>query len=310
MKLSFCVPTWNGARFLPATLRSLLEVRGVELEVVIGDDASSDGSAEVARKTAAELERGRAANRVTVHAFRDRLGLAGNWNRTLRLARGDVVCLFGQDDRCVPGFAEKLVAPLERHPECALAFGRREFELADDESRAALGDFFERRYPEMLRPFDERLRAVGESIPPEVMIEEAMRFLFEINLVGEPSFVVMRRDHPAVMRGFDERMEQMIDWELFTRFFADAPLARCHEVVGTYHVHQSGSSLRNSRLSRHYREYDYLLGLVLDRFARRLAPEQAKALAARREEARRLAVEHAAKEAKGTEGAAPAKVAT
>ncbi len=290
--LSFCVPAWNGARFLPQTLKALLAVRGVELEIVVGDDASDDGSAAIARRTAAELRDAR----VTVHPFRERLGLAGNWNRTLRLARGDYVCLFGQDDRCRPQFAERLVGLLERHRGCPLAFGRREFELADEESRRAVGDFFERRYPEMVRPFDERLRQVGEVVPPEVMIAEAMRFTFEINLIGEPSFVVLRRDHPAVARGFDERMEQMIDWEFFTRFFADAPIAQCREVVGTYHVHESGSSIRNARLSRHYNEYDYFLGVALERFAPRLAPDQRRALEERRIEVRRLALDHAAKE--------------
>jgi glycosyltransferase involved in cell wall biosynthesis len=291
-RLTFCVPTWNGALFLPETLRDLLAVRGVELEVVVGDDGSDDASWEAALRVAAEL----GDARVAVHAFRDRLGLAGNWNRTLRLARGDYVCLFGQDDRCRPDLAERLVGLLERHPRCALAFGRREFVLADEESRRAVGDFFERRYPEMLRPFEARLRSIGEEIGADVMIEEAMRFRFEINLIGEPSFVVFRRDHPAVARGFDERMEQMIDWEFFTRFFVDAPIARCDEVVGSYRVHRGGSSLRNARLSRHYRELDLLLGIVLERFARRLAPEQAAALELRRAEARSLAVEHAAKE--------------
>jgi glycosyltransferase involved in cell wall biosynthesis len=291
-RLTFCVPTWNGARFLPTTLRALLAVRSAEIEVVIGDDASEDGSAEVARWVASEC----GDRRVTVHAFRERLGLAGNWNRVLRLARGDFVCLFGQDDRCRPDFAEKLVSLLERHRDCALAFGRRDFELADEESRRGVGDFFERRYPEMLAPFETRLRRVGEVIPTTVMIEEAMRFQFEINLIGEPSFCIMRRDHPAVALGFDERMKQMIDWEFFTRFFADGPIARCHEVVGTYHVHARGSSLANARLARHYREYDYLIGVTLARFARQLAPDQVLALNERRVEVQRLVLEHTAKE--------------
>jgi hypothetical protein len=214
----------------------------------------------------------------------------------LRLARGDYVCLFGHDDRCRPGFAEQLVPLLERHRDCALAFGRREFELADEATRRAMGEFFERRYPEMIAPFEARLRATGAVIPTAVMVEEAMRFRFEINLVGEPSFCVVRRDHPAVARGFDEQMQQMIDWEFATRFFADGPIARCHDVVGTYHIHSRGSSLANARLSRHYREYDHLLGVVRERFARHLTPEQARALDERRTEVRRLAVEHAAKE--------------
>jgi glycosyltransferase involved in cell wall biosynthesis len=291
-RLTFCVPTWNGAHFLPTTLRLLLAVRGVDVEVIVGDDASEDGSAEVARRVASEL----GDRRVFVYAFRERLGLAANWNRVLRLAHGDFVCLFGQDDRCRPDFAQKLVGLLERNRDCALAFARREFEIADEQSRNVVGEFFEQHYPGMLAPFEARLLAVGEVIPTAVMLEEAMRFRFEINLIGEPSFCLVRRNHPAVVRGFDERMEQMIDWEFFTRFFADGPIARCHDVVGTYRLHARGSSLANARLSRHYREYDYLIGITLARFARQLAPGQVRALEMRRVEVQRLAAEHAAKE--------------
>ena len=291
-RLSFCVPTFEGAAFLPRTLAALLAVEDAAIEVIVGDDASRDGSAEVARRIA--MERGDA--RVAVHAFTDNLGLAGNWNRTLRLARGEFVCLFGQDDLCRPDFARRLCGLLERHRDCALAFGRREFHLADEESRRTVGDFFERRYPEMMRPFEARIAPHGETVPAAVMIDEALRFQFEINLIGEPSFCVMRRGHPALARGFDERLQQLIDWELWTRFFAAGPIARCDAVVGTYHVHSRGTSMKNAPLSRHYRELDLLLGITLERFAAKLAGDARAALEARREEARRLAVEHAAKE--------------
>ena len=292
-RLSFCVPTWNGAPFLERTLQSLLAVRWPAVEIVVGDDASDDGTPELARRLAAADPRGR----IVVHAFRDRLGLAGNWNRVLRLARGELCCLFGQDDTCRPEFAERLASRLLRRDDVALACGRRDFHVADVPTRAAIGDFFEQRYPEMMRPFEARVRELGELLPPRVMVDEAMRFAFEINLIGEPSFALFRRDHPAVRAGFDESLQQLIDWEFWTRFFAAGPIARCHDVIGTYHVHQRGSSLANRHLSRHYREYGHLLDLVPLRFAPHLTAADRAALDARRLEVARLAEEHAAREA-------------
>jgi glycosyltransferase involved in cell wall biosynthesis len=292
-RLTFCVPTWNGAPFLERTLESLKAVRWPAVEILVGDDASDDGTPELARRIAAADPRGR----IAVHAFRDRLGLAGNWNRVLRLARGEMVCLFGQDDTCRPEFAERLAGRLLRHDGVGLAFGRRDFHVADEPTRAAIGDFFERRYPEMMRPFETRVRELGELIPARVMVDEAMRFAFEINLVGEPSFAIFRRDHPAARAGFDEGMQQLIDWEFWTRFFAVGPIARCHDVVGRYHVHQGGSSLANRHLSRHYREYGRLLERVPERFASLLTAADRSALDARSVEVARLAQEHAAREA-------------
>jgi hypothetical protein len=202
--------------------------------------------------------------RITVHDFNVHAGLANNWNRLLRLARGEYVSIVGQDDEVGPQWASSLVGLLEVHPKADLAFGRRAFVFDDERSRSLLGDFFERRYPAMLEQF---YRRVGMVIQPEAMLSEVYRYRFEINLIGEPTFVVMRRNSPALTAGFDPLMSQMVDWELFTRFFVDRPIVHCPEILGAYHIHAKASSIANVHLSRHYREYEHLLGIVLERFA-------------------------------------------
>jgi len=273
--VSVCVPTYNGERFLGDCLDSLLAQGLRDLEIVVGDDASSDASVEVAER--------RGDPRIRVVRFGARVGLAGNWNRTLAAATGKYVSLVGQDDRVEPFWAERLVDLLEAHPQADLAFGRRAFEFTDGRSRAALGDFFERVYPEILGEFYADLSSV---IAPETMVEAAMRNCFEINLVGEPTFTMFRRDHVAVAEGFDCNMWQMVDWEFFTRFFADRPVLHCAETLGTYRIHATGASVDSAQQDRHAEEYDYLLGIVLRRFAERLAPDQAHRLRVRRDEVR------------------------
>src|SRR5262249_58691130 len=49
VRLTFCVPTWNGAGFLPTTLCALLAVPGAHVQGVVGDDASADRAAAAAR---------------------------------------------------------------------------------------------------------------------------------------------------------------------------------------------------------------------------------------------------------------------
>lgn len=280
VKLSVCVPTYNGSAFLRSCLASVL-AQDEDLELLVGDDASTDDTLDVAR--------GFADTRVRVHAFQSRAGLAGNWNRLLQLAQGEFVSLVGQDDHVRPTWAQTLVGLLDRHPEATLAFGRRAFAFEDDESRAAVGDFFEHRYPAMLAPFHA---AIGELIPSSQMIEQAMRFCFEINLIGEPSFVVVRRDTPAVRAGFDAGMSQLIDWEFFTRHFVHTPIAHSPALVGTYRIHARAASIGNAPLARHYREFDHLLHVVRRRFEARLTAAQAGQLADRHREVERLVAEH------------------
>jgi glycosyltransferase involved in cell wall biosynthesis len=276
-RLCVCIPTWNGARYLARTLRSVLTQQGVDLRVVVGDDASEDNTLEVARSFD--------DRRLSVQAFPDHAGLVGNWNRVLGMADGDYVALVGQDDEVASNWAARLMGLLRAYPQADLAFGRRHFVFDDEESRQALGNFFERSYPTVLAPFYAR---VGQLIPPKVMLREAYRYRFEFNLIGEPTFVMVRRNSPAVGKGFDPLMTQMIDWEFFTRFFADRPILHCPEVLGTYHIHKRASSMKNASPSRHHREYDYLLGVVLQRFGPSLGLWRSRQLRRRRRRIRAI----------------------
>jgi hypothetical protein len=177
------------------------------------------------------------------------------------------------------------VGLLDRYPEADLAFGHRTFAVEDEESRRSLGSFFEGSYPAILDAFYERL---GEVVAPDEMLEHACRHTFEINLIGEPTFVIMRRKARALDAGFDPSFSQMIDWELFTRFFVDRPLLHCREVLGTFRIHAGSASLANAPLWKHYGEFDRLLTIVLERFDGRLTPVQTEALQTRQLEARRL----------------------
>ncbi len=277
--LSVLVPTWNGEATLGRTLECLLSQEGPELEILVCDDASTDGTVQAA------LAFG--DRRIEVHRNRERAGIVGNWNRGLGLVRGKYVAVVGQDDEVDPGWARSLVDLLERHPEADLAFSRRRFVYDDEESRKVVGHFFSGIYPEMLRAFYGR---IGEVIPPEVMFREALVHHFRINLIGEPSFVIFRRENPAVEEGFDPLMTQMMDWEFFTRFFKDKPILHCPKVLGTYHIRGKGASVDNAKnLVRHHREFDHLLELVLERFRAFLDEESRALLREKQREARQEA---------------------
>ena len=92
--VSVCVPHYNGRLSVERCLQSVLEQpaydRG-DVELVVVDDCSTDGSARILGEFCEE-------RRVRVFYNADRLGLAGNWQKTLALGRGEVVTLLHQDD--------------------------------------------------------------------------------------------------------------------------------------------------------------------------------------------------------------------
>jgi Glycosyl transferase family 2 len=112
------IPCYNYGHFLPGAVASALDQRGVDVEVIIVDDASSDGSADVARELADRDPR----VRLIAHPANMRHILT--YNDGLAEATGDYVVLLSADDLLTRNSLTQAVALMERHPEVGLVYGR------------------------------------------------------------------------------------------------------------------------------------------------------------------------------------------
>ncbi len=102
--ISVCMATYNGEEFVQEQLRSILEQLGPHDEVVVVDDASTDGTAQRVE------EIGDARVRLT-RAPRNR-GYVRTFEHALSSARGRFVFLADQDDVWRPGRVEAMVEAL------------------------------------------------------------------------------------------------------------------------------------------------------------------------------------------------------
>lgn len=104
--VSVALPTYNGERFLAEQLDSIYEQDWPNLEVVVSDDASSDGTAEILQRYAK-----RSGLRFSVN--RRQLGLVRNFERAISSCRGELIALSDQDDLWKPNKLRRLVSSLE-----------------------------------------------------------------------------------------------------------------------------------------------------------------------------------------------------
>jgi glycosyltransferase involved in cell wall biosynthesis len=114
---------YRSEEFVGAVLESLLALEGDRVAVIAVDDCSPDGTLEIARRFAA------AEPRLVVEANPERLGMIGNWNRTLELAyelhpEFEYFAWASDNDLREPGWAAVLVRALEEDPRAALAYSR------------------------------------------------------------------------------------------------------------------------------------------------------------------------------------------
>ena len=103
-KVSVILPAYNAAARLPAALRSVLNQSLREIEVIVVDDGSTDGTAAVAADLATRDGRIR-----LVRAAGNR-GAAAARNLAMVEARGEWLALLDADDHCAPERLARLVA--------------------------------------------------------------------------------------------------------------------------------------------------------------------------------------------------------
>src|SRR4051794_15355227 len=116
--VSVVIPCYKYGRFLPACVRSILDQEGVDVRVLIIDDASPDDSAQMALALAAADER------VEVRVHEVNKGHIATYNEgLLGWADGDYSVLISADDLLTPGALARATAVMEADPKVGFVYG-------------------------------------------------------------------------------------------------------------------------------------------------------------------------------------------
>lgn len=121
--VSVVIPCYNYAQYLPDAVRSVLSQTGIDVDVIIVDDASNDGSLEVARELAA------VESRIKVVAHQVNRGAVATFNDGLPEVTGEFLVRLDADDLLTPGSLVRSCALATACPSVGLVYGRpRHFE--------------------------------------------------------------------------------------------------------------------------------------------------------------------------------------
>ena len=145
MKISVIMPNYNGARFLRSALDSVLAQRedGVDLEFIVIDGASTDGSLDIIRSY---------GEQVNVLVSEPDNGPAQAINKGLDRASGDVLAWLNADDRYCPHTLKRVADAFANHARTALMFGR--CPIIDEEDREIRRPIT--RFKELFFPLNSR----------------------------------------------------------------------------------------------------------------------------------------------------------
>ncbi len=223
--VSVLIPIYNSARFLPACLASVSAQTYTNLEVILIDDCSTDGSAQIARDFAATDQRARAwINTVNV-------GSRENFKSCLTNARGEYVKYLCGDDLLEPSAIEIMVGVAEQRKDIALVSSRR-YQVDDQDN--VLGDM----------PFlvtDAPVMVLDGWVAGSFLLRQG------VNWIGEPSTVLFRRhlldmDRMYAIGGRAPARNLDIVWWL--NLMAGRTMAYVSQSLSSFRIHPGQQSQR------------------------------------------------------------------
>ncbi|MEL7297287.1 MAG: glycosyltransferase [Pseudomonadota bacterium] len=130
--ISVGMPVYNGERYLAAAIESVLAQTDDNFELIIADNASTDGTAEICAAYAAR------DSRIVVHRNETNIGAAGNYALLVDLARAPYFRWSNADDLLAPELHALCLKALQDNPDAVLSHGKT---MLIDESDAELGAF-------------------------------------------------------------------------------------------------------------------------------------------------------------------------
>lgn len=216
--VSVLVVTFNQRVFVEDCVVSAVTQDYPNFEIVVSDDASSDGTSEIVQRLAAEHDNVKA---ITSDV---RLGVTQNCNRALAACDGKYIAFMAGDDGLLQGKLSAQVAWLEQDERRSLCY--HDTYMIDDETGTVVGRCSER----------QPMRA-----------GTGPRHIIRHGPPGVASSVMVRRD-ALPSGGFDDRLAMVSDWKLMIDCVAgDRLFGFVPGVLGYYRVRADSLTQRSRR---------------------------------------------------------------
>jgi hypothetical protein len=198
--VSIVTPSLNQGAFIERTILSVLDQHYANLEYIIQDANSSDGTLGIVQRYAASL--GHVDSRLDD-------GFAHGLNLGFIHATGAIMGYLNSDDVLLPGTLDYVVDHFGKHPEVDVVYGHR---IVIDEYDAEIGRW-------ILPEHDDDVLSWADYVPQETLFWR-------------------RSMWDKVGGSVDESFQFAVDWDLLLRFRdAGARFARLPRFLGAFRVH-------------------------------------------------------------------------
>jgi glycosyltransferase involved in cell wall biosynthesis len=231
LKVSVCVMTYNQKDFIDSCLESLVNQKtNFNYEIIIGDDASTDGTTEVVR---CYLER--YPDKIKVILQDQNVGSRANYLAIHAAARGEYIAHIDGDDHALPNKLQIQADTLDREPECNVVFHR--MKILEEEGQIIRDDML--------------------SLPLICNTRFFLPDLLRFGAIGSHSSKMYR----AKYRKLDSLPDPTIDFVVHALHVKDGYIRSLPDFLGVYRRSNGTESTGNDQAKKYLIQLEYLYKL-------------------------------------------------
>lgn len=220
--VSICIPTYNSGDFIEETLKSIIEQTYKNIEIIIGDNASTDNTYDIVQKFQ------KIDSRIKYYKNEINLGYSGNCNKLISMAKGDYVAIYHSDDIYDLKIVEKEVEVLEANIDLLGVFTIYE----------KIGE-----HGEIIK--NSKYPIISDEEVIKVNLDEYINIILE---KGGSCFCcptsMIKKDIYNKLNGYDVDLKYIEDQDMWGRILLNGSIGIINQKLLKYRIHsKQGSSI-------------------------------------------------------------------
>ncbi|MFA6160269.1 MAG: glycosyltransferase family 2 protein [Parcubacteria group bacterium] len=209
MKISIITPSYNQAEFIERTIQSVLAQNYPDLEYIVMDGGSTDGTVEILKKY---------SNRIIWKSEKD-CGQSDAINKGLKIATGDIVAYINSDDTYEPEALQKVADYFKKNQDAKWAYGKCK----------------------IINENDREIRKPITAYKNWLLRKYSYAKLLSENFISQPA-VFWKREIHSELGFFNESEHFCMDYEFWLRIGRKYPAGVINDYLANFRYYSNSKS--------------------------------------------------------------------
>jgi len=252
--VSICIPTFNGEKYIFQALQSTIAQTYPNLEIVISDDNSSDGTLNIIKQF-----KSHSSFPIYIYSHAPK-GIGANWNNCIKRANGEYIKFLFQDDVLLPTCIEEMISVVRQNTLINMVSCKRTFIIEDSFLTNDSENWIE-TYRDLQKDLSLDFENDVAYIDSKIFHHKSF-FDSPLNKVGEPSCLLFKSDLVNSIGYYRSDLRQILDYEFCYRVLKFEKIAIVNKPLVEFRLHSEQTTVQNKKGDVYARDHSIYLNIL------------------------------------------------